>query len=105
MTTIPIPATMHGQATRKAAVGLRISDAERQELARCLGPKWELVDIRDAPDSTEMVLVAPCSPQLVAGLRRDFPRARVVVMDSLDRSGAAWARRHCADLLLDGRAA
>ena len=33
-------------------------------------------------------------------------RARVVVMDSLDRSGAAWARRQCADaLLLDGRAA
>lgn len=65
---------------RLAAVAYTMSDNEARLLAQHLGAEWDVVDGRDC-DHPDLVLVRPCSPQTVAGLRRRFPDTELVALE------------------------
>jgi hypothetical protein len=66
---------------RVAAVMFPADALERTTLAGTLGPGWTALDGRKV-DRAGAVFVRPCSIQTVAGVRRRFPDARIVVVES-----------------------
>jgi len=66
---------------RTLAVGLITTSSVRDRLSTLLGSDWNVLDIRDAPPTADVLLIGRCSPQGIIGLRRDFPRARVIVVE------------------------
>ena len=68
-------------AAHVVAIGWPAAGAEMARLASVLGPGWLVIDIVDAPRDADVVLVHRCSPQAVQLVRREFPRARVVLVE------------------------
>lgn len=66
---------------RTLAIGFATTPSVRDRLSALLGVDWEVLDIRSAPPTADVVLVGRCSPQALIGLRRDFPNARVIVAE------------------------
>jgi len=66
---------------RVVATAMRLSKTARAELSAELGPGYIVLDLRAAPPTADVVLVPPSSPQLVGGLRAQFPGARIVVAE------------------------
>jgi hypothetical protein len=66
---------------RVVATAMRLSATARAELSAELGPGYIVLDLRGAPPTADVVLVPPASPQLVGGLRSQFPGARIVVAE------------------------
>ncbi len=58
---------------------LPLKKAARERLAELLGAR--VVDVRDPVDHVDLVLTPACSPQLIAGLKRKYGGARVVVVE------------------------
>jgi hypothetical protein len=58
-----------------------VAATERMALANALGDGWEVQDGRRV-ERADTVLVLPCRSQTVAAVRRRFPDARIVVVDS-----------------------
>ena len=58
---------------------LPLKRAARERLAELLGAR--VVDVRDPVDHVDLVLTPACSPQLIAGLKRKYGGARVVVVE------------------------
>lgn len=63
------------------ATAMQLSDAARARLSEGFGSDFVVLDMQDAPDSTDVVLTTPVSPQLIGMLGRQFPRARVIVSE------------------------
>ncbi|WP_214403129.1 hypothetical protein [Pseudonocardia lacus] len=63
------------------ATAMRLSAAARAALSAELGPDYIVLDLRAAPPTADVVLVPPASPQLIGGLRAQFPKARIVVTE------------------------
>ncbi|SDS07158.1 hypothetical protein SAMN04488570_1065 [Nocardioides scoriae] len=84
----PAPADPSGPAEREdvtvVATGTKLSAAARARLSESLGPAYVVVDVSEAPPTTDVVLIHAVSPQLVGVLRATFPRARVLVAELLD---------------------
>ena len=53
----------------------------RQRLSEEFGAGYIVLDLNEAPESAEVVLVNPVSPQLLAHLHSRFPSARVVITE------------------------
>lgn len=53
-------------------------------MAVAFGPGFLVLDLHDAPVSTDIVVVNPVSPQLLSWLRERFPASRVVVTEIED---------------------
>jgi hypothetical protein len=71
---------------------IALSPLARGVLADRLGPGHVVVDIRDAGDAADIVLIPPASPQLLGSLRAMFPRARLLITEFTDDAfGAAFA--------------
>jgi hypothetical protein len=75
------------------ALGFVTTPTVRERLSALLGADWEVLDIRSAPPTADVVMVGPCSPQGLIGLRRDFPRARVIVVEVAGEADAPDACR------------
>lgn len=58
---------------------LPLKRAARDRLAELLDAR--VVDVRDPVDRVDLVLTPACSPQLIAGLKRKYGGARVVVVE------------------------
>ncbi|KMS70095.1 hypothetical protein ACM01_32520 [Streptomyces viridochromogenes] len=63
---------------------MELSESARVSLSDQLGPDYIVVDLHAAPATADVLLVPPVSPQLIAGLRSAFPRARVIVAEIED---------------------
>ncbi len=81
----------------------------REALAAALGPDIQLVDVRTAPVDSHLVLCRPCSPGAIRALRRTFPAAGVIVVESPEGLGsvalagpASRMRRAGVDLYMTG---
>ena len=58
---------------------LPLKRAARERLAELLDAK--VVDVREPIDHVDLVLTPACSPQLIAGLKRKYGGARVIVVE------------------------
>jgi hypothetical protein len=58
---------------------LPLKRAARDRLAELLDAR--VVDVRDPVDHVDLVLTPACSPQLIAGLKRKYGGARVIVVE------------------------
>jgi hypothetical protein len=63
------------------ATAMRLSAAARAALSAELGPDYIVLDLRAAPPTADVVLVPPASPQLISGVRAQFPKARILVTE------------------------
>ena len=63
---------------------IALSPAAREELADRLGPGHLVVDIRDAGETADIVLIPPASPQLLGCLRATFPQASLLITEFTD---------------------
>ncbi|GIH94130.1 hypothetical protein Psi01_47600 [Planobispora siamensis] len=66
------------------ATAMKLSTAARVALSNQLGTDYVVLDMHAAPTTADVLLVPPCSPQLIAALRSTFPKARVVVTEIED---------------------
>ena len=63
------------------AIGMPTSDSERTTLASSLGGGCRVVDIREAPPHTAILVVPPCSAHAINSLMEAYPLARVLVLE------------------------
>ena len=63
---------------------MRLSHAARQRLSDAMGPDYLVIDFLDAPDTADIVLTHPVSPQLLNRFRILFPEAHVIVTEIHD---------------------
>jgi hypothetical protein len=66
------------------ATAMKLSGAARRRLSDEFGDDYIVVDLHEAPASTDVLLAHPVSPQLLGILRQQFPNARVVITEIED---------------------
>lgn len=66
------------------ATAMKLSDSARRRLAQELGEAYIVLDLNEAPASTDVLLTHPVSPQLLGALRGMFPQARIIVTEIED---------------------
>lgn len=66
------------------ATAMKLSDSARRRLAQELGEPYVVLDLNEAPASTDALLTHPVSPQLLGALRGMFPQARIIVTEIED---------------------
>lgn len=66
------------------ATAMKLSDSARRRLAQELGEPYVVLDLNEAPASTDVLLTHPVSPQLLGALRGMFPQARIIVTEIED---------------------
>ena len=81
---LPAPEVDVPEGVLVVAVAMRLSRPVRQRLSQAFGSGFLVLDLHDAPVSTDIVLVNPVSPQLLSWLRERFPASRVVVTEIED---------------------
>ncbi|MFF3665859.1 hypothetical protein [Microtetraspora malaysiensis] len=77
-------APMDYEGVTVVATAMELSTAARVALSTQLGADYVVLDMHAAPATTDVLLVPPGSPQLIAALRSMFPKARVVVTEIED---------------------
>ncbi|GAA4547483.1 hypothetical protein [Amycolatopsis samaneae] len=88
------PRTAGGRATEHpppasgnvtvVVTAMKLSESARASLSGQLGGDYLVLDLKSAPESADVLLVPPISPQLIAGLRSQFPKARVIIAEIED---------------------
>ncbi|GGT42052.1 hypothetical protein ACFFV7_25920 [Nonomuraea spiralis] len=78
------PAPVDHDAVTVVATAMELSNAARVALSAQLGADYVVLDLHAAPATADVLLVPAGSPQLIAGLRSMFPKARVVVTEIED---------------------
>jgi hypothetical protein len=80
-----------------------------EALTTALGPDFDVIDIRVAPAESDLVLCRPCSPGAIRSLKRTFPAAQIIVVESPASLGSVAlagpvSRMRCAgaDLYMTG---
>lgn len=66
------------------ATAMELTDSVRRRLSDELGESYLVLDLHEAPPSSDVLLTPPISPQLVGALRQQFPRARVLITEIED---------------------
>ena len=66
------------------ATAMKLSASARMSLSAELGSDYLVLDLHSAPATADVLLVPPVSPQLIGGLRAQFPKARVVLAEVED---------------------
>lgn len=87
----PTPAGV-GDGPVVVVTAMSLTPAARSTLAERLGPGHIVVDIRDAGNTADIVLVPPASPQLLGALRGMFPDARLLIAEFTDAEYGAEFR-------------
>jgi hypothetical protein len=80
----PAPTTTVPDGVTVVATAMKLSDAARRRLSEEFGDDYVVLDINAAPDTTDVLLTHPVSPQLLGILRHQFPHARVVITEIED---------------------
>ena len=85
-TGTPLPRTdpapgRPGRPAFTVAIGMPMPDRDRVSLESALTPRCRVVDIRDAPPDTAIVVVPRCSAQAIVTVIAGFPRAKVLVIE------------------------
>lgn len=70
-----------GYPVLTVAIGMPMPGRDRAALESALVPRSRVVDIRDAPPDTAIVVVPPCSTHAIETLMAGFPRAKVLVVE------------------------
>jgi hypothetical protein len=78
-TRLPHPDDEAGLTT--IAIGMPMAGEERARIGAALGSGYRVVDIREAPLDTAMVVVGPCSAGAMRMLNRAFPQAGLLVLE------------------------
>ena len=78
-TKLPHPVDEAGLIT--VAIGMPMAGDEHARIGAALGPGYRVVDIREAPVDTALVVVGPCSAGAMRMLNRTFPHASLLVME------------------------
>jgi len=81
---LPPPQVEVPEGVLVVATAMRLSREAHRRLADAFGRDFLVLDLHQAPESTDVLLVNPVSPQLLEVLRARFPRARVVVTEIED---------------------
>ncbi len=81
---LPPPQVEVPEGVLVVATAMRLSREVRRRLADSFGRDFLVLDLHEAPESTDVLLVNPVSPQLLEVLRARFPRARVIVTEIED---------------------
>jgi hypothetical protein len=63
------------------AIGMPMTNEELADIGAALGPGYRVVDIREAPLDTALVVVGPCSAGAMRMLNRTFPDASLLVLE------------------------
>ncbi|KAB8189204.1 hypothetical protein FH608_040940 [Nonomuraea phyllanthi] len=79
-----VQAPIDYESVTVVATAMELSTAARVALSTQLGADYVVLDMHAAPATTDVLLVPPGSPQLIAGLRSMFPKARVIVAEIED---------------------
>jgi antitoxin (DNA-binding transcriptional repressor) of toxin-antitoxin stability system len=66
------------------ATAMKLSRSARASLSAALGEDYVVLDLHAAPNTADVLLAPPGSPQLIGLLRSMFPRARVIVTEVED---------------------
>jgi hypothetical protein len=74
----PVSASSVPDGVTVIATAMQLSAAARRRLSDEFGADYVVLDIHQAPTSTDVLLTHPVSPQLLGILRHQFPHARVV---------------------------
>ena len=72
------------EGTKVVATTMRLSGPARDLLRQSFGPDWIILDFHDAPDTADIVLTSPHSPQLTHRWTLLFPHAQIIVTEMLD---------------------
>jgi hypothetical protein len=104
---IPAPADPEGRAPGRpglkvVATGMKVTERVRAYLSVALGDDFAVVDIRRAPETIDALLVPPLSAQALGILRRDFPSARLIVIELDDPESGTWITGPVARALAAG---
>jgi hypothetical protein len=70
-----------GYRVLTVAIGMPMPDGDRAALEAALAPGFRVVDIRDAPPDTAIVVVPPCSAHAIETLTVGFPLAKILVVE------------------------
>ena len=63
---------------------MRLSEVARRRLSDEFGADYIVLDLHEAPTTTDVLLTHPVSPQLLGMLRHQFPSARVLITEIED---------------------
>jgi len=66
------------------ATAMRLSEVARRRLSDEFGADYIVLDLHEAPTTTDVLLTHPVSPQLLGMLRHQFPSARVLITEIED---------------------
>lgn len=66
------------------ATAMKLSEAARRRLSDEFGADYIVIDMKEAPLTTDVLLIHPVSPQLLGMLRDHFSQARIVVAEIED---------------------
>lgn len=93
----PVPADQHDprdeghrpgrpmpEGVKVVVTTMRLSREARQRLGDAMGPGFLVVDFAGAPDSADIILSHPVSPQLLGRFHLMFPQAHVIVTEIYD---------------------
>jgi hypothetical protein len=72
------------EGTKVLATTMPLSGPARDLLRQSFGPDWVILDFHDAPDTADVVLTSPHSPQLTHRWSLLFPHAQIIVTEILD---------------------
>lgn len=87
------------------ATAMELSDVARSKLSAEFGEGYVVLDLAEAPPSSDVLLVPPASPQLIAALRREFKRARIVITEIEDPDMGIYYSGPVARMLSAGASA
>ena len=77
----PAPVTPVPEGGTVVATAMRLSRRARARLSEELGEDFIVMDLNEAPDSADVLLIPAVSPTLIGMLRSRFTRARVLVTE------------------------
>ncbi|WP_139142709.1 hypothetical protein [Humibacillus sp. DSM 29435] len=81
---LPTAVTPVHDGVTVVATAMRLPELARSRLSDEFGPGYIVLDLQDAPESADVVLTHPVSPQLLAQLRGRFPEARMIITEIED---------------------
>ena len=99
------PAASAPEGVTVVATAMRLSAAARRRLSDEFGADYIVVDMHEAPETTDVLLTHPVSTQLLGLLKRQFPQARVVIAEIEDEELGVSYRGPVSRLLDAGASA
>ncbi|WGW11647.1 hypothetical protein LWF01_16375 [Saxibacter everestensis] len=78
---LPQPETPIPEGVTVVATAMSLSGSARRRLSDEFGSDYIVLDLNEAPESTDVLLTNPISLQLIGHLRARFPQARVIISE------------------------